>query len=83
MMLIDFKGYFLGQKGPIWIFVFYLGQYLRNGAYCDQCFYEAHIYEVIYDLSVDIVTFDIGLHLKVKSRSQAFQGVVSHKWYII
>ena len=25
----------------------------------------------------------IGLHLKVKSRSQTFQGVVSHKWYII
>ena len=34
-----------------------------------------HIYEVIYDLSVDLVTFDIGLTLKVKSRSQTFQGV--------
>ena len=40
--LIDFKGYFQGQKGPIWIFVIYLGQYLRNGACCDQCLYEAH-----------------------------------------
>ena len=42
-----------------------------------------HIYKVIYDLSVDLVTFDFVLHLKVKSRSQTFQGVVSHKWYII
>ena len=30
MALIDFKGYFLGQKGPIWTFVIYLGQYLRK-----------------------------------------------------
>ena len=36
-----------------------------------------HIYKVVY-LSVDL-----WLHLKVKSRSQTFQGVVSHKWYII
>ena len=43
MVLIDFKGYFQGLKGPIWTFVFYLGRYLRNGAYCDQCLYEAHI----------------------------------------
>ena len=42
-----------------------------------------HICKVIYDLSVDLVTFDLGLYLKVKSRSQTFQGVVSHKWYII
>ena len=47
MVLVDFKGYFQGQKGPIWTFVIYLsiviylGQYLRNGAYCDQCLYEA------------------------------------------
>ena len=34
-----------------------------------------HIYKVIYDLSVDLVTFDLGLTLKVKSRSQTFQGV--------
>ena len=37
-----------------------------------------YIYEVIYDLSVDLVTFDLGLPLKVKSRSQTFQGAVSH-----
>ena len=37
-----------------------------------------YIYEVIYDLSVDLVTFDLGLPLKVKSRSQIFQGAVSH-----
>ena len=33
-----------------------------------------------------LVTFDFGLHLKplmVKSRSQTFQGTVSHKWCII
>ena len=43
MVLVDFKGYFQGRKGPIWTFVIYLGQYLRNGACCDQCLYEAHI----------------------------------------
>ena len=25
MVLIDFEGYFQGQKGPIWTFVIYLG----------------------------------------------------------
>ena len=41
MVLIDFKCYLQGQKGPIW--TLYLDQYLRNGAYYDQCLYEAHI----------------------------------------
>ena len=72
MALIDFKGYFQGQKGPIWTFVIYLGQYLRNGACCDQCLYETHI-QSIYDISVDTVTFDLGLPLMVKSRSQSSQ----------
>ena len=36
-----------------------------------------HICKVIYDLSVDLVIFDLGLPLKVKSRSQTFQGAVS------
>ena len=31
-----------------------------------------HIYKVIYDLSVDLVIFDLGLHLKVKSRLHTF-----------
>ena len=57
IVLIDFKGYFQGQKGPIW--------------------------NVIYDLSVDLATFDFGLPLNVKSRSQTFKVVVSHKWGII
>ena len=57
MVLIDFKGYFQGQKGPIWIFVIYLVQYLGNGACCDQCLYEAHI-QSHYDLSIDILTLD-------------------------
>ena len=67
MVLIDFKGYFQWPKGPIWTFVIYFGQYLRNGACCDQCLYEAYIYIAIYDISVDLVTFDLGIPLKVKS----------------
>ena len=62
MVLVDFKGYFQGQKGPIWTFVIYLGQYIRNGACC-----------VIYGLSVDLVIFDLGLPLKVKSRLHTFK----------
>ena len=31
-----------------------------------------------YDLSVDLVIFDLGLPLNVKSMSQTFQEVVSH-----
>ena len=58
MVLIDFEGYFQGQKGPIWTFVIYLGQYLRNGACCDQCVYEAHT-QGIYDISVDLVTLTL------------------------
>ena len=52
-----------------------------------------HIYKIICDISVDLVTidlvtidlvtFDLGLPLNVKSRSQTFQVVVSHKWCII
>ena len=42
-----------------------------------------HIYKVIYDLSVDLVIFDLRLPSKVRSRSQTFQGVASHKWCII
>ena len=59
MVLIDYKGYFQGQKGPIWIFVIYLGQYLRKvHAVTNVCM--KHIYKVIYDLSVDLVIFDFG-----------------------
>ena len=32
-----------------------------------------HIYKVIYDISVYLVSFDLGLPLKVKSRSQTFK----------
>ena len=79
MVLIDFKGYFQAQKGPIWTFVIYLGQYLRNGACCDQYLYEAHTNSyMIFQLTLCHL-----IGLKVKSRSQTFQGVVSHKWYII
>ena len=48
---------------------------------CNVCM--RHIYKVLYDLSIDLVTFDLGLHVKVKSGSHTFQGVVSHKWCII
>ena len=34
-----------------------------------------HIYKVIYDLSVYLVTFDFGLPLNVKSRSHPFNGL--------
>ena len=33
------------------------------------------IYEVIYDLSVYLMTFYLGCHLKVKSRSQNFKSL--------
>ena len=32
-----------------------------------------HIYKVMYDLSVDLVIFDFGLPLMVKSRLQTFK----------
>ena len=32
-----------------------------------------HIHKVIYDLSVDLVIFDLGLPLKVKSRLHTFK----------
>ena len=41
---IYFKGYFQGQKGLIWTFVIYFGQYIRNGACYDQCLYVEHIH---------------------------------------
>ena len=34
-----------------------------------------HIYTKSYDLSVDLVIFDLGLPLEFISRSQTFQGV--------
>ena len=63
MVFIDFKVYFQGQKGPIWTFVIYLGQYLRNGACCDNVCMK-HIYKVIDDLLVDLVIFDLGLPIR-------------------
>ena len=58
-----YKGNFQGQKGPIYTFVIYQGQYLRNGACCDQCLYEVHIrsHIMIFQLTVDL-----GLPLNVK-----------------
>ena len=59
---------------------FFSELYLINHACYDLSLYETHIYEVIYDLSIYIMTFDLGWPFKVKSRSNNFQWVVSHKW---
>ena len=70
-VLIDFynKGYFQGQKGPIWTFVIYLSHISATvPAMTNVCM--KHLYNVIYDLSADLVTFDLELPLMVKSRSQ-------------
>ena len=77
-----FKGYFQGQKGPSWTFVIYLGQYLRNGACCDQCLYLAHIQSHIWSFCwpCDLwpwITF------KGQIKVTDLQWVVSHKWCII
>ena len=77
MVLIDYKGYFQGQKVQfrpllsIWANISETVHAVTN--VCMK-----YIYEVICDLSLDLVTFDLGLPLKVKSRSQTFQGAVSH-----
>ena len=41
------------------------------------------IYKVIYDISVYLMTFDIGCHLKVKSRSQNFKSLylINNEFY--
>ena len=59
----------------IWTFVIYLDQYLIKKVHAVTNVCIKHIYKVIYDLSVDLVTFDLGLNLMVKSRSHTFQGV--------
>ena len=64
MVLIDFKGYFQGQKGSNLDFCYLFRPISQKGACCDQCLYEAHIKKVIYDLSVDLVIFDLGLPFK-------------------
>ena len=59
MVLIDFKGYCQGQKGPIWTFVIYLGQYLRNGACCDQCHRRIKGLSLINGASYDRILYEI------------------------
>ena len=58
MLLLNFEGYFKGQKGLLWTVVIYLAQYIRNGACYDQCLYVAH--KGICDLSFYVMTFDRG-----------------------
>ena len=41
MVFIDYKGFKVRKVQ--FTLVIYLGQYLRNGACCDQCLYEVHI----------------------------------------
>ena len=77
MVLIDYKGYFQGQNfqfRPLLSIWANISETVH--AVINVCM--KYIYEVIYDLSVDLVTFDLGLPLKVKSRSQTIQGAVSH-----
>ena len=73
IVLIDSNDYFQGQIGPIWTICYLFRLMFIWGTYT----------KVIYDLFVYLVSFDIGLALKVKSRSHAFQGCVTHKWCII
>ena len=70
MVLGDSKGYFQGQISPIWTFLIYLGQYLSKTVHAVANICMKHIYKVVCDVSVDLVIFDLGLPLKVKSRSQ-------------
>ena len=52
MALVYLKGYLQCQKGLIWTLVIYLGQYIRNGAWYDQCLYVAHIQSHIWSFSL-------------------------------
>ena len=60
----------------------WIGQYLRNGACCDQCLYEAHIQSHIWYFSwpCDLWPWTT---FKGQIKVTDFQGVVSHKWCII
>ena len=81
----SFKGYFQGQKGPIWTFVMAnISETVH--AVTNVCM--KHIYKVIYDLSFSLpcdlwhwITFKS--QIKVTYHSHTIQGVVSHKWCII
>ena len=77
MVLIDYKGNFQVRKvqfRPLLSIKANISETVH--AVTNVCM--KYIYEVIYDLSVDLVTFDLGLPLNVKSRSHTFQGAVSH-----
>ena len=43
------------------------GLYLLNGACRDQSLYEAHMVSHIYGISIDLITFDLGWPLNIKS----------------
>ena len=77
MVLIDYKGFFKVRKVQFRpLLSIYANISGTVHAVTNVCM--KYIYEVIYYLSIDLVTFDLGLPLKVKSRSQTFQGAVSH-----
>ena len=54
MVLIDYKGYFEGQKGPLLSIWANISESVH--AVTNVCM--KYIYEVIYDLSLDLLTLD-------------------------
>ena len=55
---MHFKGHFQGQKGQIWMFVLYI--WILEAVHDMTNVSMKDIYKVIYDLSVCLMTFDIG-----------------------
>ena len=63
-----FKGNFKGQKGPIWTFVIFRIISQKWFMLWPVCM--KYTYKVIYDLSVYLMTFDIGRPLNVTELSR-------------
>ena len=75
-MLSHFKGHVQGQKDPILTFVEYLGN-ISEMVHDMTNVSMKHVYKVIYDLSVHLMTF------KGQINVVDLQEVISHKWCII
>ena len=78
-----FERLYSSHQGPIFTFAIYIQANFSETVHAVTNVCMKHICKVIYDLSVYLVTFDLGLPLNVKSWSRTFQWVVSHKWCII
>ena len=83
MVLVDFKGYSFKVRKVQFGLLLSIKANISEKVHAVTNVCMKHIYKVIYDLSVDLVIFDLGLPSKVISRSQTFQLVVSHKWCIV